>query len=296
MKLLNALVEFMETRSDTFTEFARVHVLEYVLSRTSGELKKQVSESLRRLMPAIFEKLLQGYEEWINRHFHTWDKQRGITPEKVAREYVEELFDMRLYRDKMLRFDGSRVVFSDGEREKDMTDSLTSTSGLSARDTAVVLGLHGTPVDMKELRERVGKTQIFLIRSKLIKARKEIITDFYLTHYPALEDLASLLDDARAGLHRDKRVYGSVLLMYEELLQWKAKKVKEWGSLMSRALQVAHVTDAMGSYVGLSQEELEDMNYIEVLPPTQVAASRYGEGWWNKLYQDALAGIIRVNR
>lgn len=258
--------------SNAYEFLERLHVLDYIHSRLTEvdrSLLPKVEDILRKLFSVARDKIKEMYGFKLANFFRT------RTPEDDKRKAVSTFLSEFIERDKLMNY--WKHIFYDEANDQ------------------LLFGVNGLPLDKKYFRSMDGFTfrdvAVCLMRVKDFRREDEMEREcedkgFSLNSWriSRLEDIdyavrkqmenASWADIGHyliAGRedHREVKMEGGLVSMYGEILEWSPQNtpIREQRVLMTRALQHAHHTEpVMATKIGLSEQDLENLNNIDVLP------------------------------
>ena len=261
-----------ETNQNSYDFIASIHALDYIHSRLEvidRSLLPKVGVALREVFAKVKTMLKEMYGWKLANFFKT------RTPEDDKKKAVNTFIDREVERGKLSNY-WSHIFYDESNDQ-------------------LLFGVNGLPLDKKYFRGMdefsFRDLAVCLMRVKDFRREDEMEREckelgFSLSSWreSRMEDIdyalrkqmetASWEDIGKyliAGKSKDKdtQINGGLVSMYGEILQWDTMRMPfpKQSSLMTRALQHAHHSaPVMATRIGLSQDDLEKLNHVPVLP------------------------------
>ena len=276
LEAVEKLIESPTTREDSYTTFRKLHILEYIRSRLKHlgrvnqvdpdeSFKNRVEEQYHKYMEDAISELQSAYEYKINSILAggVFNQRHGrVIVEDIVKFAIDHYLETQgLHPEYDLEFDGDSITYQSPLTSVDVS-IVAEDNDITVEEMAIILGLTEGELTSEDADSVNDYDLILGIQELATESIASWAEDNYTMEEVgyALEE-HGLLDDTEAQL----------VAMYGRLMEWSPGKYEVEDEpdqvFMTKALTKAHHGGLMSDYADITDEQLEELNNLEVLPP-----------------------------
>lgn len=300
--MMGPCAELSESREE-YLWWEALHKLEYAYRRfdmLGSKYLQPVTEELEARLDITMDELIDVYCKWFGSHWgddedwKQWVEDEDVDVWAVVHAYVRSIQGIlecgdpsiiRNYLEYEKDWDGDEETgilwFDDPDANLDEPVNISEAGeekDITPRQMAVLFEIvDETPEDRAAIEKKGRRVDSYYL--------SEDVTRYLESQFENMFDSA---EDAAEYLFTDQGY--EVFKMLMELQGQDKKSLSDRLVLMTRALNVAHHGGFMAQYAHITNQELNDLNYIKVTPPSEVALYRAGgeEAWLYRMVSPLL--------